>query len=445
GGGALAPGGGGGSSSSSSLKKLTDRATEYYKRLEDQKKIDRLDFINASKKIYSTYVLNEQQFDANIGRTRGYLSLSYSLLKKKLSLIGDDINNLPFVYGQSLGINLNNGIAKSGSGSKFSGSFIWPVDLDDSHANGDSSAVVISSLWGYQDDRAGTVQQNHPAIDVVGTSGKSPDIIAAAAGTVVDLWPAFGAVTIQTDDGKYLTQYMHMEPVLVSQGQHVEQGQVVGVMGGAGGYPVHLHFAIATDRDGDGRINDDMNTETLDPVEFYQVEPEYPYGDDNRLAAWRAPYTGAWATAYRYVGVRHVNGGDHPNIEGEGVERWRPYVIEALAEVRANTGLDIPLDDDMVNRTLQQMQNESSGTVDAINRWDSNASFDCSVGLLQVIAGTFNTHKRESAPEAIAVSGSQAIDPSDGRLIGYEDIYAAIAYAAKRYGPSIPVWPGGGY
>ena len=196
------------------------------------------------------------------------------------------------------------------------GGLIWPVQLEEGNEGGNK----ITSLWGLQQDREGvTVQANHPAIDIAG--GGTPNILAATAGTVIDYWGQYGAVTIQSDDGKYLTQYMHMEPVMVNVGDHVTQGQVVGVMGGAGGYPVHLHFAVAMDTNGDGTINSDMNTETVDPVEFYNVEavggqtPDpYPYGDNNRTADWRYGYTGG-SQYYKYLSAKAgVGGGSNMEI-----------------------------------------------------------------------------------------------------------------------------------
>lgn len=143
------------------------------------------------------------------------------------------------------------------------------------------------------------------------------------------------------------------------------------------------------------------------------------------------------------VEVDNINQGFADNPEGEGVERWRDIVVAALQEL----GLDTS--EDTVQRVLGQITNESSGDPYCVNDWDSNASFDCSAGVLQAIAGTYNTYKRPEDPEATAFTGAQYragdYDKNDPRFTGYYNIYACINYCAQRYGRDLPVWPGGGY
>ena len=131
------------------------------------------------------------------------------------------------------------------------------------------------------------------------------------------------------------------------------------------------------------------------------------------------------------------------NPEGTDIERWRDIVIGALTEL----GLDTS--EDTVQRVLQQIENESSGDPYCVNDWDSNSSFDCSAGVLQAIASTYNTYKRPEDPEATAFTGDQYragnYDKNDPRFNGYYCIYACINYCAQRYGRDLPVWPGGGY
>lgn len=228
--------------------------------------------------------------------------------------------------------------ASAGSGNNLGG-LIWPVQLEEGNEGGNK----ITSLWGLQKDREGgaTVQPNHPAIDIAG--GGTPNILAATSGTVVEESSNLGCITIRSDDGRYLTQYMHMDPVSVSVGDKVTQGQVVGVMGGAGGYPVHLHFAVAMDINGDGTIDSDMDTETIDPVEFYNVEavggqtPDpYPYGDNNRTADWRYGYTGG-GEYYKFVSVKATGaGGTNMEIIWKYLTTTMGCTEEAAAGVMGN-------------------------------------------------------------------------------------------------------------
>lgn len=149
--------------------------------------------------------------------------------------------------------------------------------------------------------------------------------------------------------------------------------------------------------------------------------------------------------------------GSVENPAGEDLERWREIIKQAIADVNATgplvqaAGVQIDTSDEAVNRTLQQIQIESGGNPAAVNDWDSNASFDCSVGLMQVIAGTYNTYKKPGSPDATAFDASQyhsgQYDQNDPRFNGYYNIYAAIQYCAIEYGtPDLSKWPTtGGY
>ena len=112
----------------------------------------------------------------------------------------------------------------------------------------------------------------HQAIDVVSANGVD-DVIAFADGTVeivvrdvkytnhnTNGTATYGNfVKIRHDDGTY-TLYAHMKynSVLVSSGQRVTKGQVIGRMGDTGNaYGVHLHFEVR-----------DCNNARLDPKDY---------------------------------------------------------------------------------------------------------------------------------------------------------------------------------
>jgi len=72
---------------------------------------------------------------------------------------------------------------------------------------------------------------------------------------------------------------------------------------------------------------------------------------------------------------------------------------------------------------LAQMQQESSGDPDAVNKWDSNAVAGTpSKGLLQVIAPTY---------KAFAKKGYKSLDY---QAVPYTNIYASLNYVQGSYG-----------
>ena len=86
----------------------------------------------------------------------------------------------------------------------------------------------------------------HQGVDLAGPAGTP--IVATRAGYVTTAaYQAGGAgnyVSLNHGDG-YGSIYMHMTHYIVSRGQYVEQGQVIGYMGTTGGSTgVHLHFGI---------------------------------------------------------------------------------------------------------------------------------------------------------------------------------------------------------
>jgi murein DD-endopeptidase MepM/ murein hydrolase activator NlpD len=109
--------------------------------------------------------------------------------------------------------------AKSASG------LIWPVE------------GPISSPFGY---RWGAL---HAGIDI--DSGDGVPIRAAKGGTVIMAgWNGgYGNCTIIDHGGGFTTLYGHQSRMLVSEGQIVKQGQLIGYTGGTGNVTgPHLHF-----------------------------------------------------------------------------------------------------------------------------------------------------------------------------------------------------------
>jgi SLT domain-containing protein len=108
--------------------------------------------------------------------------------------------------------------------------------------------------------------------------------------------------------------------------------------------------------------------------------------------------------------------GDPP---GSGVERWRPYVVRALAMN------DLSTSKGMVEKVLRQIKTESGGNAKAVQHGytDVNTlSGDLAKGLMQTISATFNANK---------FSGHGDI------FNGFDNLLAALHYAKNRYGASL--------
>jgi peptidoglycan DL-endopeptidase CwlO len=109
------------------------------------------------------------------------------------------------------------------------GHFIWPV-------NGPiTSPFCERRSW----------ESCHPGIDIgVGTG---TPIHAAGSGTVALAGPAggYGNYTCINHGGGLSTCYAHQSQINVSVGQHVSQGQVIGLVGCTGlCFGAHLHFEV---------------------------------------------------------------------------------------------------------------------------------------------------------------------------------------------------------
>lgn len=102
------------------------------------------------------------------------------------------------------------------------------------------------------------------------------------------------------------------------------------------------------------------------------------------------------------------------NPSGSGVQRWKPYVIQAL---KAN-GFDASAY--QVAAWMRVIQRESNGNPNAINLWDSNAKAGIpSMGLVQTIGPTFNAYKFPGHNDVYN---------------GYDDLLAGIHYMKAIYG-----------
>lgn len=113
--------------------------------------------------------------------------------------------------------------------------FIWPCP---------SSSRVTSGFGGRSSPTEGA-STNHQGIDIGASSGSN--IVAAADGTVTISTYSYSAgnYIMLNHGGGVSTVYMHCSQLLVSVGDTVKQGQVIGKVGSTG-YSTgsHLHFGV---------------------------------------------------------------------------------------------------------------------------------------------------------------------------------------------------------
>ena len=120
---------------------------------------------------------------------------------------------------------VNNSVfAQVFSGVRGPSNFIWPT----------TGIITQYPIW------------YHMALDIANNA--QPAIIAADGGTVVASgWnnTGYGNMVLVAHGNGYETLYAHMSQILVSMGQHVSQGQQIGVMGSTGrSTGTHLHFEV---------------------------------------------------------------------------------------------------------------------------------------------------------------------------------------------------------
>lgn len=126
--------------------------------------------------------------------------------------------------------------------------FRWPVD---------HQYQTITTYFGYDSWRNG----NHKGIDIAGGGIAGSNIYAAQSGTVISVvnycghnygksWSCgcgggYGNYVIINHGGNLATLYGHASDIIVSEGQHVEIGDVIGYVGSTGwSTGPHLHFEV---------------------------------------------------------------------------------------------------------------------------------------------------------------------------------------------------------
>ena len=107
------------------------------------------------------------------------------------------------------------------------------------------SYVLLSSPFGNRTSPTAGASSNHQGIDLAGSRGTPIKASKAGVVTVRSSSRSAGNYVTIKHDNTYSSIYMHLENSIVSKGQTVSQGQVIGYMGDSGiTTGVHLHFGI---------------------------------------------------------------------------------------------------------------------------------------------------------------------------------------------------------
>ena len=104
----------------------------------------------------------------------------------------------------------------------------------------------ISSLFGHRRFFNGQARNPHSGLDIAAPTGSEIRAPAAAEVTLVDdLY--YNGKTIFLDHGQGLiTMYCHLSESLVTEGERVEQGEVIGLVGATGRVTgPHLHWSVS--------------------------------------------------------------------------------------------------------------------------------------------------------------------------------------------------------
>ena len=135
---------------------------------------------------------------------------------------------------------INSRAAKSANVVVNPGGFIWPLQYSDAY---------ISSSYGYRYDPISGVYKLHGGTDTCcwsGTYGK--EVVASAAGTVIIasyMSGGYGYYVAIDHGGGIVTLYAHNSELNVSEGDYVNQGDVIAYAGSTGyATGAHCHFEV---------------------------------------------------------------------------------------------------------------------------------------------------------------------------------------------------------
>jgi murein DD-endopeptidase MepM/ murein hydrolase activator NlpD len=144
----------------------------------------------------------------------------------------------------------------------------------------------VTSPFGWRRDPINGVAAFHRGIDIRAAYGQ--DVQAAASGRVVSTGTqgGYGETVVIEHAGGLRTRYAHLSASLVTQGQEVVAGEVVGRAGRSGrATGTHLHFEVTT-----------ATGDRLDPAVFSRFKTDGVVAD---LTGGTSPATGEAASLRR--------------------------------------------------------------------------------------------------------------------------------------------------
>ncbi|MFE8595992.1 M23 family metallopeptidase [Archangium violaceum] len=157
--------------------------------------------------------------------------------------------------------------------------FSWPVD-----------PVVITSVFGSRVHPITGRERDHLGLDLAAKRGQL--VSAAAKGVVVRAgWNgSHGNQVIIQHDGNVTTRYSHLSRVLVTPGEVLEEGDVVGAAGKTGlATGVHLHFELWREGEPVDPLDELGPTESGEEPSFVQREPAGVSKSEGRRPVGRRP------------------------------------------------------------------------------------------------------------------------------------------------------------
>ncbi len=125
--------------------------------------------------------------------------------------------------------------AKSRGTTSAPGAYVWPAP----------SSRTITSEYGYRIHPIQGTKKLHTGMDIGAKSGSN--VIASAGGTVImsQYYGGYGNCIIIDHGGGVSTLYAHMSKLIAKNGQKVNAGDVIGLVGSTGNSTgPHLHFEV---------------------------------------------------------------------------------------------------------------------------------------------------------------------------------------------------------
>lgn len=133
------------------------------------------------------------------------------------------------------------------------GAFVWPCP----------SSTRITSYFGYRTPDGGYVNANHKGIDIGAPTG-TPGVAAASGVVVIARYSnsAGNWIVISHGNGLY-TMYMHASKLCVTEGQYVNAGDTILLVGSTGwSTGPHLHFGVG--------VGGYTSAFAVDPLSYFQ-------------------------------------------------------------------------------------------------------------------------------------------------------------------------------